>query len=308
MYSFDGYPLPKGYFKARDGIELPYFQYGRNDAAQTILFLNGFTCNQFNIAKVVAALGTEYRVITFDYRGQGLAYRERYQTVSIDSVLDDIESLYEHIGRPQVLLFGYSMGCQLAVEWNYRDSSRVQAMVLLLGIYGNIFDTFMNLKIFAPMLNITHRYFPVLKSFLQATWRVAHSLPYALRVALGRGALLNPERVAEHELRPFLDQLADLDFEYILHMSHAIHHHTNEGQFERISAPCLIISGEADLFALPLHSERVHQAVPASWYFSIPSGTHNAILEHADDITGWVFEFLREKKLSFEEQTVASSS
>ncbi len=298
MYSFDRYPVPKGYFKAKDGVNLPFFEYGRSDARQTIFFLNGFTCNQFNIAKVVAALGAEYRIVTFDYRGQGLAYRERYNTVSVDAVLDDIDALHAHIGSPRVLLVGYSMGCQLAVEWNYRDNSRVTGMVLLLGIYGRIFDTFMNLNIFAPMLNFTHRAFPLLKSFLQTTWRTAHSLPYALRVALGRGALLNPERVSETELRPFLDQLAELDFEYILHMSHAIHHHTNEGQFERIIAPCLIVSGESDLFALPSHSERVHQAVPASWYFSIPSGTHNAILEHADDISGWVFEFLREKKIT----------
>ena len=298
MYSFERYPEPKGHFETKDGAKLPWFEYGNPAAERTILFLNGFTCNQHNIAKVVAALAADYRIVTFDYRGQGLAFRERHEVVSIDAVLDDIDALHAHIGKIPVLLFGYSMGCQLAVEWNYRDNSRVTGLVLLLGIYGNIFDSFLNMKIFAPMLNATYHAFPFLKPILKRTWRTAHRLPFALRVALGKGTLLNPERVNEAELRPFLDQLADLDFEYILHMSHAIHHHTNDGQFDRIKAPCLIISGEADLFALPQHSERVHQAVASSWYFSIPAGTHNAILEHSDEIIVWVSEFLREKNLA----------
>ena len=130
MYSFERYPEPKGHFETKDGAKLPWFEYGNPAAERTILFLNGFTCNQHNIAKVVAALAADYRIVTFDYRGQGLAFRERHEVVSIDAVLDDIDALHAHIGKIPVLLFGYSMGCQLAVEWNYRDNSRVTGLVL----------------------------------------------------------------------------------------------------------------------------------------------------------------------------------
>lgn len=298
MYSFDAYPRPADYFTAIDGVKLPYFVYGPKDAKQTIFFLNGFTCNQFNIAKVVDDLKKEYRIYTFDYRGQGLAYREKYRKVTVDAVVDDIEAFYNHLGRPPIILFGYSMGCQLAIEWNFRHAANVQAYVLLMGIYGNIFNTFMNLGIFAPILKVSHDLIPVLKPFYKLLWRSAHRLPYALRVALGRGALLNPELATEAELRPFLDQLAELDFEYILRMSHAIHHHSNEGQYHKLEAPALVISGENDLFALPIHSERVHQAVQGSWYITISKGTHNAILENSGDIVAAVREFLAAKNLS----------
>ncbi len=296
MYDYDAYPSPAGYFVAADGVQLPWFQYGDTGAAQTILLLNGFTCNQFNIAKVVAGLAADYRIVTFDYRGQGLAWQIAHDDVSVDAVMADIDAFHRHLGSPRVILMGYSMGCQLAVEWNYRDNSNVQALVLLLGIYGSIFDTFLGLGIFAPLLRITYDLFPRFKEFYKAAWKFAHSLPYSLRVALGKGTLLNPEKVSEEELRPFLDQLAELDFEYLLQMSHAIHHHTNEGQYHRITAPCLIVSGEKDLFALPLHSERVHQAVAGSWYVSVPGGTHNAVLENSEEIVEIVREFLAEKK------------
>jgi pimeloyl-ACP methyl ester carboxylesterase len=296
MYSFDNYPKPAGYFQAGDGLKLPWFEYGDTKAEHTILFLNGFTCNQFNLAGVIEQLAPHFRIVSFDYRGQGLAYRESYPKVSVDAALSDIDAFHAHLGRIPVLLFGYSMGCQLAVEWNFRHNGHVQAMVLLLGIYGNIFNSFMNLGIFAPLLKITYDLFPVLKNFYSVAWRTAHRLPYELRVALGRGALLNPELVSEKELRPFLDQLAELDFAYLLHMAHAIHNHSNEGQYGAVEAPCLIISGASDLFALPIHSERVHQAVGNSWYFSIPKGTHNAILENSGDIASWILEFLTEKK------------
>lgn len=297
VYSFDKYPTPAGYFTAPDGVQLPYFLYGNPKAGQTIFFLNGFTCNQFNLAKVILGLQDRFRIITFDYRGQGLAYREKYAPVTVDAVVQDIEALYEHIGRPEILLFGYSMGCQLAVEWNFRYDVKVAGYVFLLGIYGNIFNTFMNLGIFAPLLKITHDLLPVLRPFYKLAWRSAHRLPYQLRVALGRGALINPELTSEDELRPFLDQLAELDFEHLLRMSHAIHHHSNEGQYHKVDAPALIISGANDLFALPVHSERVHQALEGSWYFSIPAGTHNAILENAGDILDYVWEFLKAKNL-----------
>lgn len=296
MYDYSRYPAPSGYFTAADGVKLPFFIYGKTDAEHTILFLNGFTCNQFNIAKVIEHLSGDFRIATFDYRGQGLAYRDKYPKVSVEAALDDIDAFHAHLGRPKVLLFGYSMGCQLAVDWNFQRSEYVLGMVLLLGIYGNIFNTFLNLGIFAPLVQVTHELFPFFRRSYRLLWRAAHSLPYPVRVALGRGALLNPDLVSEHELRPFLDQLAELDFEYIIRMSHAIHNHSNEGQYHKIESPLLVISGESDLFALPIHSERVHQAVQGSWYFAIPSGTHNAILENAGDIHNWVREFLTEKK------------
>jgi len=124
MYDFSAYPSPAGYFVAADGVQLPWFQYGEADAAQTIFLLNGFTCNQFNTAKVVAGLAGDYR----------------------------------------------------------------------------------------------------------------------------------------------------------------------------ITAPCLIVSGAKDLFALPLHSERVHQAVAGSWYVSVPGGTHNAVLENSEEMVEIVREFLAGKK------------
>ncbi|MFO1528016.1 MAG: alpha/beta hydrolase [Turneriella sp.] len=298
MYSFDKYPKPAGYFTATDGVSLPYFVYGRDDAKETIFLLNGFTCNQFNIAKVIDGLADQFKIISFDYRGQGLAYREKYEKITVDAVLADIDALHRHLGNIPIHLMGYSMGCQLAVEWNHRGNHHVKSLVLLLGIYGNIFDSFLNLGIFAPLLKITVQLFPALKNLYRLAWRSAHRLPYPVRVTLGRGALLNPDLVREEELRPFLDQLADLDFEYILHMAHAIHEHSNDGQFHSIAAPCLVISGESDLFALPIHSERVHQAVASSWYFSIPRGTHNAVLENAGDIVGWIKEFFAAKQLA----------
>lgn len=297
MYSFDNYPQPAGYFKAADGISLPYFVYGEDAGKDTIFLLNGFTCNQFNIAKIIDGLTPHFRIVTFDYRGQGLAYREKYQQITVDAVLSDIDALHDHIGRIPIHLMGYSMGCQLAVEWNHRGNHHVRSVVLLMGIYGNIFDTFLNLRIFAPILKLTKELFPALKSLYRLAWRTAHRLPYPVRVGLGRGTLLNPDLVKEEELRPFLDQLADLDFEYLLHMADAIHEHSNEGQFHSIAAPCLVISGESDLFALPIHSERVHQAVQHSWYFSVPRGTHNAVLENAADIVGWILEFYTAKEM-----------
>lgn len=295
MYDFSSYPSPAGYFTTADGVKLPWFEYGNPKAAETIFFLNGFTCNQFNIAKVIKGLSADYRIVSFDYRGQGLAYRERYEKVTVQAAISDINAFHEHLGKPEVIVLAYSMGCQFAVEWNFQNHPHVKRMVLLLGIYGNIFDTFLNLSIFAPLLRITHDIFPILKPFYKLLWRTAHRLPYQLRVALGTGALLNPALTTEAELRPFLDQLAELDFEYLLRMSHAIHHHSNDGQYHRMNAPALIISGENDLFALPIHSERVHQAVSGSWYFTIPKGTHNAILENADEIVSLTREFLGAK-------------
>jgi len=295
MYNYDNYPRPAGYFTTVDGAQLPWFEYGKTNAKETIFFLNGLTCNQFNIAKVIRGLESKFRIVTFDYRGQGLAWRERYPVVTVDAVIADIDAFHAHLGKIPVHLFGYSMGCQLAVEWNFRNNKHIESVVLLMGIYGNIFSTFMNLGIFAPIVNVTVDFFPFLKPFYKIAWRSAHSMPYALRVALGRGAMLNPDLVAEHELRPFLDQLRELDFEYLLRMSHAIHHHTNEGQYHKIEKPCLIISGENDLFASPIHSERVHQAVSASWYFAIPRGTHNAVLENATDIVAFIEDFFSEK-------------
>ena len=55
---------------------------------------------------------------------------------------DDLNRVMDAAGIEQAVLFGHSMGVQVALEFHRRYAHRVKGLVLICGSYGTPLDTF----------------------------------------------------------------------------------------------------------------------------------------------------------------------
>ncbi|AZN98811.1 alpha/beta fold hydrolase [Mesorhizobium sp. M9A.F.Ca.ET.002.03.1.2] len=77
----------------------------------------------------IEGLSTNYQVMRYDQRGNGLS--DRYPAdLSFDAMLADLESIIDAAGLRRVFLLGISQGCAVSIAYAVRHPERVAGMVL----------------------------------------------------------------------------------------------------------------------------------------------------------------------------------
>jgi len=111
----------------RAGCRLHYWLTGP-DERPLIVLTHGLTLDHRMFDPQVPALAGDYRVLTWDLRGQG-----RSQPIgtafTIGALLDDLLAILDQVGRQRAIIVGYSLGGIVAQELAFRFPRRVLALV-----------------------------------------------------------------------------------------------------------------------------------------------------------------------------------
>ena len=88
------------------------------EGKQTLLFCNGFGCNQHIWRYLTGPLATQYKLVLFDYAGLGesetSAYvPQKYSTMA--GYAQDVVEICQELGLQQVVLVGHSVGATIAM-------------------------------------------------------------------------------------------------------------------------------------------------------------------------------------------------
>jgi pimeloyl-ACP methyl ester carboxylesterase len=108
-----------------NGRRLSYLDFG--GTGRPLLALHGHLSEGAVFAPLAQALGSEWRVIAPDQRGQGES--ERAEEYSREGYLGDVAALLDHLGLEQVVLLGHSLGGINAYQFAARHPERVAAFV-----------------------------------------------------------------------------------------------------------------------------------------------------------------------------------
>ncbi len=130
-----------GYVKIANGT-LHYRTYGKG---VPILIINGgpgMNCEGF--ASLAKLLDEHYLPVLFDQRGTGSSILERLDssTITMDLMLEDIETLRKSLGIKEWVVFGQSFGGMLGSYYAANFPRRVKALILAAsgGIDMELFD------------------------------------------------------------------------------------------------------------------------------------------------------------------------
>lgn len=288
-----------GYFR-QDVLEVPdgariYFQV-HGEGEPGMVLCDGLGCDGFVWKYLLPDLAARFRVLRWHYRGHGKStVPEDRDKVGMLYTCEDLDRVMAHVGMEQAVIFGHSMGVQVALEFQRRYPQRCVGLSLLCGSYGNVLDTFHD-------DTVLKRAFPLLKKLIEAfpqpaarLTRMALSTEIAIRVALETE--MDKQRIRREDVVPYFDHLSKMDPVIFVRSLDSLAEHSAWEHLPHIEVPVLIVGGEKDSFTPLWLSRRMADAIPASELVIVPNGTHTVPLEQPALVSDKVMGFIDQRVL-----------
>ncbi len=277
---------------ARDGTRLflRTKSAGALEGRPTLLFCDGIVCDGF-IWKYLWNAMADYPLAHFHYRGHGRSAKPADpDRIDIAAHAEDAFSVREHLGDPPCVIFGHSMGCQVALETYHLHPKKVRALILICGTFGNVTKTIRGVPVVDMILPKILAMAEKNPALVRAIWS---RLPTEMTLSMAlRSGDIDPERVRREDILPYLEHVKRVDFTMFLRMLRAAGEHTSEEYLADVKIPVLIVAGEKDTLTPPYLAQALAAALPNAELMIVPHGTHVAPLEQPDLVDEKIRSFL----------------
>jgi pimeloyl-ACP methyl ester carboxylesterase len=255
-------------------VSLYYEEHG---AGEPLLLVPGFGTGLWIWYRQIPALAEHFRVIAFDPRGVARSDKPD-EAVTMRGYADDAAALLEalNVGRSHVL--GASFGGFVAQEFALTDPARTRSLTLCCTSFGG--------PRHRPPAPETLRAIASTKG-LNTEERVRENLLLAFSP---RFVADNPEEV-ERVIR--LRGENDVpEYAYLRQLQAAMAFDA-EGRVEKIEAPTLVITGDADVIVPHANSLNLAAKIPNAALRVIEGGSHTFFIERPGEFNDAVIDFIR---------------
>ncbi len=267
-----------------NGIEMYYEEHGDANA-EPLLLIMGFTMNAAAWAPQIPALAERYHVIAFDNRGAGRTTQPD-GGYTIPQMAGDAAALLDHLGIASAHIIGASMGGMIAQEFAIRHPGRVRSLVLACTTpggpksagYAEMMTTSaegLEINDLSEMLTPERLTEGMEQLFTPAF--IAHPGPGLMQ--MGSAAMLYPQTLAGMK-----GQLA------------AIRAHDTYDRLTTISAPTLVIGGDADTLVDAKNSPLLASRIPNAKLHMLPGQRHGFTAEKPEETNRVILDFLAQVK------------
>ena len=286
-----------GYFRqdflvTADGA--PVWFEVQGDGEPAAVLCDGLGCDGFIWKYLKPLLATQRRVLHWNYRGHGKSgVAKDSQRIGMDYTCDDLLRLLDTAGIQRAVVFGHSMGVQVALEAHRRYPERVAGLVLLCGSYGTPLDTWHDhtlLRVAFPTMFRLVEKAPALAKAI-----TGNLLPTELGMFFSMKTELNPDLLAKDDFWPYLRHLGAMDPVMFVRTLDSLKDHSAWDHLPKVNVPTLVVGGEIDRFTPVWLSHRMADHIPGSEYLFVPGGSHTAPLERPGLVHRAIADFLRKR-------------
>ncbi len=257
----------------------------------TVLILDGIGCSGWAFRRIVPHLARRYPVALMHYRGHGRSPDPpRPWRLGIADCADDAAAVIEALGLNNVVVIGFSMGFQVALELYRRHRGHVAGLVSLAGPAGRVLSTFQGTGVFGHGLPL-----------LRAAMRHAHDLterlwkrivPSQWIVDLGLATQLNADRIEEEDFTFYLDQMAAMNPELFFDMLQHAARHCADDLLPEVGVPTMVVAGANDTFVPLSTMRRMAFAIPDARWVVVDGASHALPAEFPGEVTQHVMDFV----------------
>ncbi len=278
---------------AADGSRIAY---GIQGDGPPLVLTCGLTTSGYYWKYLLPRWVQRFTVITWDLKGHGLSEPARgTEGVTMAALGDDLIRILDDAGIDSAILAGFSMGVQVILEATRHSPDRVTALMPLFGPYQRVLDT--ALRPFGRLMGHVLRRTPD-PLFTLATRGFAGLARYPLTHRFGQLIRLIGADASVADMRLYVDHLSELHPPTIAAMALAAQAHSAADLLPTITAPTLIIAGDADPFApASLVGEPMCRLMPNAELLRLAKGTHTSLFEHAPEIERAFADFCRRHDL-----------
>lgn len=260
-------------------------------AAPTAILCDGIACDGFIWKYLWDDLARYANVVHWHYRGHGRSATPRDASlVEVTDHARDLDTVRRRVAREPVVLFGHSMGCQVALEEYRLRPENVAGLVLICGSYGRITHTFRGTDVMAQLLPRVIRTVDKHTRLARGLWGNV-SPGMALRIALMTGEVDTASIVPE-DLMPYMKHMVDIDLPMFLRMLHSAGEHSARDLLPKIDVPVLVLAGDRDSFTPTRYAEEMAALIPRAELQVLP-GTHVIPIERKEQVSEIVERFVR---------------
>lgn len=259
----------------------------------TLVLCDGLCCDGFIYKYLWDDLAPLGSVAHFHYRGHGRSELPQDPArIDVPALAQDLLTVIDHLDTDQVVLFGHSLGTQVALEAYRQRPEMVRALVLMCGSFGRVTHTFKGSNLLATVLPDLIEWVTRHPKFARALWaRVPVNV--ALRVA-GLLGDINIRAVRVEDVAPYFQHVIHVDFEMFLRMLKCAGEHSAEDLLPRVNVPTLVIAGARDTITPADLSKAMCDAIPNAKLCVLNEGTHVAPLEQRQTVSDAIQAFLDE--------------
>lgn len=225
-------------FADRGSHKLYFETLGRDDAPPVLLVM-GLGLSSRGWGTLPERLATHFRVVTFDNRGTGRSTRTAAMFRVVD-LADDAAAVLDAAGLERAAVFGISMGGMIAIELALRHAARVHALALGC-TYGGYLRS--QKASASALVDFVRAIASPGRGTRETTARLLVSPEYYAR-----------ERDAFHD---WLARTEPADLGTALRQVAAVLRHDTEARLHELSAPTLVLSGDADRLVPAENSRRL---------------------------------------------------
>jgi 3-oxoadipate enol-lactonase len=262
--------------------------YDEHGAGEPLLLIMGLAADSMAWMFQVPAFAEKYRTIVFDNRGVGRSSKPA-GPYTIHEMADDAAGLLDvlHVQRAHVV--GVSMGGMIAQELVLRHPERVHGLVLACTYPEPDVDIERNRRFSVQQLggSITE------EGEVQIDVKTINPMDFLQQLL---PMVFNQEFIAK-ELPKLIQVFSGalqygFSMEAIMGQVGAVMSHKATDRLGQITAPTLVITGDADRLIPPANSDILAKGIPGAKLVKIPGGSHGFNFETPDVFNRAVLDFL----------------
>lgn len=284
----------QSFFTTDDGAPLWFEERGDGPGLPAVLN-DGLGCDGFIWRYLWEPLTAQRRVMHWNYRGHGKSGVPTDSTrIGVEYTCDDLARLMDHTKIDRGVIFGHSMGVQVALEFHRRYPQRVAGLVLLCGSYGTPLDTWHDhslMRLAFPRMKAMVEKFPDVAKLI-----TSKLLRTELAVEFGIRTELNPILLNHNDFHPYMEHLAKMHPLYFVRTLDSLKDHSALDHLPGVNVPALVVGGEIDKFTPVWLSQRMAEHLPQAKYLFVPGGSHTAPLERPGLVNDEIDQFLKQLK------------
>jgi 3-oxoadipate enol-lactonase len=243
----------------------------------TVAFLNGIAMSISHWRPIARSLGSDFRCLCHDFRGQLLSSQSPSgHPIHLSDHVEDLQRLLATLGISRVHLVGTSYGAEVAMTFAVACPSLTSSLCVIAGV--SELDPL--LRATAEAWKATALADPVAFYRSLIPWNYSSSYIGANTAALAK----REEAVAGLPREYFLDFAALCDAFLEINLT---------SQLSRISCPTLVLVGEKDILKHEGFARIIADSIIGSRLQVVPGAGHAVVIEQPEAVLAKIREFVR---------------
>ena len=273
-----------------DGARLYVRSLGTDLSRPPLLVLDGIGCAGWAFRRLAPQLALSRKVVLMHYRGHGRSPSPpRPWQLGMHTLADDAAAVCDQLGLDRVVVLGFSMGFQVALEFYRRHRHRTCGLVSLAGPPGQPLASFRGTDLFGFALPLVVGATRLAKQMSSRVWRSV--LPSRPAIDFGLRFEVNRERIDSRDFELYLRQMSDINPELFAAMLEQAQRHCADDVLGAIRVPTMVIAGGRDEFVPVSRLRDMAFAIPGARWEILDEATHALPAEFPEELGQRLIDF-----------------